>query len=315
MDMHVSDPLAPLSLSRLDDDATGFAEALCGSFRKTGFAVIKDHGVDPQVIERAYGVARRYFALPTKAKLRHHAPGGGGARGYTPFGTEAAKGEALVDLKEFWHRGRDLPEDHRYAGRMTPNVPVPEVEDFDAATEALFTALDGAGRRVLRGVAIWLGLAPDWFESRVAEGNSVLRLLHYPPVPDGAEGVRAAAHEDINVITLLLGAEEAGLQLLTREGRWLDVSPPEGALVINVGDMLQRLTNHVLPSTTHRVINPADARRDVPRYSMPYFLHFQPDVDLGPLPSCITPDNPSRYADALTADGYLQQRLREIGLT
>jgi len=314
MDIQTPDPLTPISLSRFDADPQAFAEALCGSFQTTGFAVIRDHGVDPTVIENAYAAARAYFDLPDAVKMRHHAPQGGGARGYTPYGKEAAKGEALVDLKEFWHRGRELPARHRYAASMPANVPVPEIDGFDEATAALFDGLDAAGRRVLRAIALWLGLEQDWFESRVAEGNSVLRLLHYPPVPDGAEGVRAAAHEDINVITLLLGAEEAGLQLLTREGEWIDVKPPQGALVINVGDMLQRLTNHVLPSTTHRVINPVEARRDKPRYSMPYFLHFQPDVDLTPLPGCVSADNPNRYPEPLTADGYLQERLREIRL-
>jgi len=148
----------------------------------------------------------------------------------------------------------------------------------------------------------------------VRDGNSVLRLLHYPPTPPRAEGLRAEAHEDINVITLLLGAEEAGLQLLTREGQWLDVNPPEGALVVNIGDMLQRLTNHVLRSTTHRVVNPPPERAHLPRYSIPFFLHFAPDYLIETLPSCVSPENPSRYGEPITAQDYLLERLREIRL-
>ena len=159
-----------------------------------------------------------------------------------------------------------------------------------------------------------MNLPADFFRDAVRDGNSVLRLLHYPPTPPQPDGVRAEAHEDINVITLLLGAEEAGLQLLTREGQWLDVNPPEGALVVNVGDMLQRLSNHVLPSTTHRVVNPAPERAHLPRYSMPYFLHFAPDYLIETAPHCISPDNPNRYAEPITAHDFLYQRLREIRL-
>jgi isopenicillin N synthase-like dioxygenase len=148
----------------------------------------------------------------------------------------------------------------------------------------------------------------------VRDGNSVLRLLHYPPTPPNPAGVRAEAHEDINVITLLLGAEEAGLQLLTREGKWLDVNPPEGALVVNIGDMLQRLTNHVLPSTSHRVVNPAPDRAHLPRYSIPFFLHFAPDYLIETLPSCVSADNPNRYPEPITAQEFLYERLREIRL-
>jgi isopenicillin N synthase-like dioxygenase len=166
----------------------------------------------------------------------------------------------------------------------------------------------------LSAIAVYLGLDKDWFVDPVRDGNSVLRLLHYPPVSPEAPGVRAGAHEDINLITLLLGAEEAGLQLLDRDDNWLAIDPPKGALVVNVGDMLQRLTNHVLPSTTHRVVNPPPERRGTARYSMPFFLHLASDFEIRTLPGRVSTKNPDRYPEPITADGYLRERLREIGL-
>ena len=255
-----------------------------------------------------------FFALPETAKRAYYDPHGGGQRGYTPFATENAKGVAQKDLKEFWHRGRDLPPGHRFSKLMPPNVCVAETPGFDASTKALYEALDEMGATLLRAVAVDLGLSPDWFEPTVNEGNSVLRLLHYPPIDGEPDGVRAGAHEDINVITLLLGAEEAGLQVKTKTGAWLPVQPPEGSLVINIGDMLQRLTNHVLPSTTHRVVNPSAERMKFSRYSTPFFLHFNPDFEIRTLPSCVSADNPDRYNAPITAHAYLRERLIEIGL-
>jgi isopenicillin N synthase-like dioxygenase len=197
---------------------------------------------------------------------------------------------------------------------MPDNLWPIETPDFEPAIGGLFTAMDALGGRILRAIARFLDLDPDYFADKVDAGNSILRLLHYPPIPGPADGVRAGAHEDINVITLLLGAEEAGLQLLDRDGSWLDVKPPEGALVVNIGDMLQRLTNHRLPSTTHRVVNPAPERAHLPRYSMPFFLHFNPDVLIESLPSCVSPERPNRYHEPITADEFLKERLREIKL-
>ena len=244
-----------------------------------------------------------------------HQPGTGGARGLTPFGVEAAKGAATVDLKEFWHVGRELPADHPYRKYMRDNLWPTEVEGFQSHLYGMFEDLDALGRKILRAIARYLELGDDYFEDKVEMGNSVLRMLHYPPVPADAPGVRAGAHEDINVITLLLGAEEAGLQLKEKDGSWLDIAPPPGALVVNIGDMLQRLTNHVLPSTTHRVVNPAPERRGFARYSTPFFLHFNPDFPIETLPSAVTPDNPDRYAGkTILAEDYLTERLREIRL-
>ncbi len=197
---------------------------------------------------------------------------------------------------------------------MAPNVWPARPDGFRETFTQLFAAFDRAGDIILSAIARHLGLTPDWFDAAVKDGNSILRLLHYPPIPADAEGVRAGAHEDINLITLLLGAEEAGLELLDRDGRWLPVKPPEGAMVVNVGDMLQRLTNHVLPSTTHRVVNPAPERRGHSRYSMPFFLHPAPDFLIKTLPGCVSATNPDRYPEPITAHDYLHERLVEIGL-
>lgn len=310
----LQDLIKPVSFAQAAHDPQGFADALCGSFREYGFAVVSDHTIDQGVIDAAITDTKAFFALPDDTKRRYHQRGGGGQRGYTPFGVEAAKGAAAVDLKEFWHRGRDLPEGHRYGDVMPANVPVGDIATFDETTRDLFDALDTMGRILLKAIARHLELEENWFESRVAEGNSILRLLHYPPIQGEPHGVRAGAHEDINVITLLLGAEEAGLQVKTRSGEWLAINPPPGALVVNVGDMLQRLTNHVLPSTTHRVVNPSAERLGFARYSTPFFLHFAPDVEIRTLARCVSAENPDRYLQPITAHDYLMERLREIRL-
>lgn len=313
----ITDPSASIASVSLASDAAEpdlLADALGKSFERYGFAIIADHGISPELIQRAEDAARAFFALPEKDKRRYHLVGGGGARGYTPFGIETAKGATQHDLKEFWHVGRELPEGHRFAGVMAPNVWPQEVSNFRETFLELFAAFDSVGVRLLSAIARYLGLAPDYFDETVADGNSVLRLLHYPPVAPDAPGVRAGAHEDINTITLLLGAEEAGLQLLDREGNWLAVVPKEGELVVNVGDMLQRLTNNVLRSTTHRVVNPVPERRGHSRYSMPFFLHFRPDFLIATLPECISTENPNHYPVPITAHDYLLERLREIKL-
>ncbi|MBI0473923.1 isopenicillin N synthase family oxygenase [Sphingomonas sp. MA1305] len=304
-----------LSLAELERDPQAFAAAFGGSFERFGFAIVADHGVPQDLIDRAWAETEALFALPEDEKRRYFVEGGGGARGYTPFKTEIAKDAKHVDLKEFWHVGRELPEGHRFAGQMAPNVWPTRPEGFKDTFVELFAAFDRAGDRLLSAIALHLGLDKNWFDRAVTDGNSVLRLLHYPPIPVNAEGVRAGAHEDINLITLLLGAEEAGLELLDRHsGRWLAIKPPSGAMVVNVGDMLQRLTNHVLPSTTHRVVNPAPERRGHSRYSMPFFLHPAPDFLIETLPQTITAENPNRYPTPITAHDYLHERLVEIGL-
>lgn len=307
--------LATLPVLSLAEEPGRFAAEIGASFRSFGFAMVRDHGIDPALIARAWDLTEAFFALPEAEKRGYFIEGGGGARGYTPFRTEIAKGASERDLKEFWHVGRDLPPGHPLSASMPPNVWPDRPAGFRDALSRLYAEFDRVGAVILSRIAIHLGLAADWFDPAIADGNSVLRLLHYPPVAPAAGGaIRAGAHEDINLITLLLGAEEAGLELLAKDGRWIGVSPPEGALVVNIGDMLQRLTNHVLPSTTHRVRNPEGARSGFSRYSMPFFLHLRSDFPIVTLPQCIGPDNPDRYPFAITADEYLQERLREIGL-
>lgn len=308
------DSIPTLSLTRSATDPIGFATKLGASFERFGFAIISDHGIDPALIAKSWALTADFFALPTATKLAYDAKSNGGQRGYTALGTEIAKDADKHDLKEFWHVGRDLPPGHRFHDHMPSNVWPADVPEFKDALSALYAAFDEAGGRLLSAIAIHLGLAADWFAPTVDNGNSILRLLHYPPIPQDADGIRAGAHEDINTITLLLGAEEAGLQLLGKDGEWLAIDPPQGALVVNIGDMLQRLTNHRLPSTTHRVINPPPERRHVPRYSMPFFLHFASDFMIETLPSCIDDTHPNRYPQAITADAYLKERLIEIGL-
>jgi len=307
--------IVPVSMTRYDNDFQGFSDELGASFARYGFAVIADHGLDQAVIDAAIADAKTFFALDEDTKRQYHQAGTGGARGLTPFGIETAKGASVRDLKEFWHTGRELPEGHEYKKYMRDNVWPSEVPTFQHNVYGMFSALDELGRRILKAIARYLKLDDDYFEDKVQLGNSILRLLHYPPLPADAEGVRAGAHEDINVITLLLGAEEAGLQLKDSDGEWLDIAPPAGALVVNIGDMLQRLVNHVLPSTTHRVVNPAAERRGFARYSTPFFLHFNPDFPIETLPSTISEENPDRYAGkTILAEDFLTERLREIKL-
>ena len=301
--------ITPIPLSLVETDLQQAADRFGDSFRRTGFAVVEGHGISAEVIAEAWEAARRFFALPDAVKRRYHVPGGAGQRGYTPFGVETAKGASLSDLKEFWHVGRDLPPGHPFGEIMAPNIwPDDVLPEFRPALQALFRALGDTGLRVLKAIAVHLGQPAGFFESPVADGNSILRLLHYPPVSPDADAVRAGAHEDINVITLLLGAQEAGLQLLSRQGEWLEVPAPEGSVVINVGDMLQRQTGGQLPSTTHRVVNPAPERRHLSRYSMPYFLHYRPDW-------LIEPFVPNPQMPPITAHDFLLQRLAEIKLT
>jgi isopenicillin N synthase-like dioxygenase len=304
-----------LPVLSLADEPARFAQDIGESFKTFGFALVRDHGIDQDLIAQAWDLTAQFFALSEAEKRSYYVAGIGGARGYTPFGTEIAKGAKAHDLKEFWHVGRDLPDGSPLADSMPPNLWPRQPAHFRETFEALYAQLDQCGATILARIALYLGLPEHWFDPTVDLGNSVLRLLHYPPLESSqGEAIRAGAHEDINLITLLLGAEEAGLELLTKQGEWLSASPPEGALVINVGDMLQRLTNHVLPSTTHRVRNPASERASFSRYSMPFFLHLRSDFPFVTLPQCITPGNPDRYPVSITADDYLQQRLREIGL-
>jgi len=308
------DHVASVSLADADRDPDAFAQKLGHSFAEYGFAIIADHGIPDELIHRAEDKAKQFFALPDETKRSYHIEGGGGARGYTPFGIETAKGATAFDLKEFWHVGRELAHGHPFRDHMPDNVWPAEVASFRETFEELFATFDRTGLKILKAIARFLKIDEDYFIDTVRDGNSVMRLLHYPPIQgEPGSNVRAGAHEDINTITLLLGAEEAGLELLTKDGRWIPVSPKPGELVVNIGDMLQRLTNGQLRSTTHRVVNPPPERRGFSRYSMPYFLHFRSDFLIEPLPGTVPAGEQPKWPP-ITANDYLQERLREIKL-
>jgi len=310
----ISEQTSPIAAVSLTEPMDQLAARLGRSFEEFGFAVVADHGIDEDLIAKAEELSRAFFALPEAVKRAYFVEGGGGARGYTPFRTEVAKGYDKKDLKEFWHIGRTLPAGDPLEAYMQPNVWPHEIEGFRETFEALYGAFEKAGGRILTAIAIHLGLAPDWFDATVENGNSVMRLLHYPPIENADGAVRAAPHGDINTITLLLGAEEAGLELLSRQGEWLPVQPPKGALAVNIGDMLSRLTNDRLRSTIHQVRNPVGEAAQRSRYSMPFFLHFRPDFLIETLASCIDEAHPDLYPDSLTAHDFLAIRLKEIGL-
>ena len=313
-DVITSDSVASVSLRDADRDPTSFAQELGQSFVDYGFAIVRDHGIPQELIDRAEAKAKQFFALPEEVKRGYLIPEGGGARGYTAFGIETAKGGTASDLKEFWHVGRELAAGHPFRELMTDNVWPEGIAGFKETFLELYEAFDEAGVKVLRAIARFLEVDEEYFTDTVRDGNSVLRMLHYPPVdkPTGNH-IRAGAHEDINTITLLLGAEEAGLELKTKDGRWIPVSPKPGELVINIGDMLQRLTNGRLRSTSHRVVNPAPDRASKARYSMPFFLHFRPDFVIEALPGTVPPGEEPKWPP-ISSHEYLQERLREIKL-
>lgn len=308
------DNIPTFDLSENKDINEQLVQAIGSAYQTFGFVGFTGHGIDAQLIADANKVFKRLFELPQTVKQQYHQPGKGGARGYTAFGVEQAKDHNVPDLKEFWHIGREVDGDNHYPEILLPNVWPQELPELRDQGYALFDALDQLGRKILNIIARFLELPEDWFENRVNQGNGILRAIHYPPITEAEAGqVRAAAHEDINVITLLVGSEQAGLQILTRDNRWIPVTTIPGTIVVNIGDMLQRLTNHVLPSTTHRVVNPPAEYAGTPRYSMPYFLHFNPDVEIKTLPQCVSDNNSNRY-QPITADAFLKQRLQEIKL-
>jgi len=304
-----------LDIRRFDTDKDAFVAELGAAYREWGFCGISGHGLSADTLAKSYDVFKQFFALPTEVKMKYHLKGTGGARGYTPFGIETAKDSKYPDLKEFFHIGRDLPDNSKYADVMAPNVWPEEVANFHEYGYGLYQALDDLGTRVLQALALHIHLPQNFFADKTNNGNSILRPIHYPPItaPD-IPNVRAGAHEDINFITLLVGASAAGLEVLSHKGDWVPFTAEADTIVVNIGDMLQRLTNHVYPSTTHRVVNPPGEAARNPRYSVPFFLHPNPDYLIETLPSCISAENPNRYPTPITAHEYLMERLREIKL-
>jgi isopenicillin N synthase-like dioxygenase len=303
-----------LDFRRFRADVSGFAADLGAAWEEFGFVGVRSHGIPDEVIAGAYAAVKELFALPRAVKERYVVPGAGGQRGYTPFGVEHAKDSDTADLKEFWHVGRELPASSPWAGALDPNVWPREVAGFRERTMALYRALDGLGNALLRAAAIHLGLPGGWFEDKVDHGNSVLRPIHYPPIVGEPAGVRSGRHEDINLITLLVGSGEPGLEILSRSGEWIPVDTIPGTIVVNVGDILQRLTNKVLRSTTHRVVNPPRPYSEMPRYSLPFFLHPNAEMMVATLPQCVSPERPDLFPTPISADAFLTQRLVEIGL-
>ncbi len=302
-----------ISIKNFPDDPA-FVSALGGAYESCGFCGISEHGISDEVIEDAYTVLREFFALPAEVKDRYQTQTAG-ARGYTGFGIETAKDSSHPDLKEFWQVGREVVSGTAGHDALLPNVWPSEVPEFQAKLYRLYEALEGLGNRVLDALALYLNLAPGYFRDKVSHGNSILRPLHYPPIAQqDTPSLRSAAHEDINLITLLVGSEEPGLEVLSRDGQWVPINMQPGTIVVNIGDMMQRLTNHVLPSTTHRVVNSPEAYSGGSRYSIPFFLHPNPEFEIATLPGCISEDNPNRYPEPILADEYLKQRLVEIGL-
>lgn len=292
-----------------------FVNELGKAYEEIGFVAVKNHGISDELINSFYDRIQQFFALPEDVKKKYEIEGGGGQRGYTSFGKEHAKGMTAGDLKEFWHFGQFV-EDNDPIGKEYPeNVNVTEIPDFLPIGKEAYQTFENTGRHMLRAISLYLGLDENYFDQHIHNGNSISRPIHYPPIlgeiKEGA--VRAGAHEDINLITLLVGASADGLEVLNKQNEWKAVTSIEDHIVVNVGDMLQRLTNNKLRSTTHRVVNPPKEKLGTSRYSVPFFLHPRSEMKLNCLPSCIDENNPKAYDD-ISAGDYLMERLREIGL-
>jgi len=289
-----------------------FVQALGDSFSSIGFAAVTGHDLDDDLQTRLFNEVQAFFALPEDTKRRYEIPGIKGQRGYSAYGAEKARSEKVADMKEFWQHGQTHAVDDPLGQQDHANVEVAERPDFTPVLRNSYAALESTGRDLLRAIALYLDLPEHFFDARIQGGLSILRGIHYPPITQEPQSaVRAAAHEDINLITLLMGASAEGLEVRTNEGRWLPIMAPPGYVTLNVGDMLQRLTNKRLVSTTHRVVNPPRERWGQSRYSVPFFLHPRPEMDLSCLPSCVDATHPKQFADT-TAHDYLQERLREI---
>ena len=294
-----------------------FVQTLGGAFHNIGFVAVKNHGLSEELTISLYRSIAQFFALPEATKLTYEIAGLGGQRGYTCKGKEHAKGRTVGDLKEFYHIGQEISDAERANLGYPPNIFPNEVPEFATAIVEAYRILEATGLQILRAIALYLNLDEFYFDDKVRRGNSILRAIHYYPlenpqdIPEGA--VRAAAHGDINLITLLMGASAAGLQILRRDGKWIPVTALEEQIVVNVGDMLERLTNKKLKSTIHRVVNPPQELLNTPRYSIPFFMHPVSEMDLTCLASCIDDNYPKQFED-ITAGEFLTQRLHEIGL-
>lgn len=301
----------------LSSDASkkqAFVKALGHAYENIGFVAIKGHFLNDELTKMLYEQVKAFFNLNETTKLKYEIEGLFGQRGYTSFGKEHAKGSSAGDLKEFWHFGQYVDDNDPIKSEYPDNVNVDELPDFNQAGKQIYQALEKTGRYMLKAIALHLGLNEDYFDNKIHNGNSILRPIHYPPITsEPKNAVRAGQHEDINLITLLMGASADGLQVLSKQKEWVSVTALPNQLVVNVGDMLQRLTNGKLKSTTHRVVNPPKEMWGTSRFSIPFFLHPRSEMSLNCLETCIDSKNPKQYNDC-TAGEYLDERLREIGL-
>ena len=292
-----------------------FVQEIGKAYEDIGFVALKGHFLSPSLVEELYSSVRAFFALPSETKASYENVEIGGQRGFTSFGKEHAKGKSEGDLKEFWHFGQYLAsEEDKKAFAYPENVNVKELPSFNIAGKEAFQQLEKTGIYVLRALAIYLGLDENYFDQKVLKGNSILRAIHYPPISEEPKGaVRAGAHGDINLITLLMGAQGRGLQVMNHDGEWIDAIAEPDELIINVGDMLSRHTNNKLKSTIHQVVNPPKESWGSPRFSIPFFMHPISEMDLSCLENCVDEQHPKLYED-ISAGTFLDQRLREIGL-
>ncbi|MCA0238166.1 MAG: isopenicillin N synthase family oxygenase [Bacteroidetes bacterium] len=296
------------------DEKAQFVQDLGRAFHEVGFVAVVNHGIPKSLVDGFYSASKAFFALPEEVKRQYEIAGMAGQRGYTSFGKEHAKQSKVADLKEFFQIGQEVPADHPLKDQYPDNVSVKESPGVSQQGSELYRAFEKAGGQLLQAIAEYLNLPKDYFQQYITHGNSILRSIHYPPITqEPASAIRAEQHEDINLITLLVGASAGGLQLLNSNNEWVAIMPEADEIVINVGDMLQRLTNNYLKSTTHRVVNPPREEWHLPRLSIPFFLHPVSDMRLDALESCVTENNPQHYAP-ISAGEYLDERLREIGL-
>ena len=291
-----------------------FVHTLGKSFEDVGFVAIKNSGIPAALIDQLYRYVQQFFSLPAAKKKHFELTQLANQRGYTSFGKEHAKGSDAPDLKEFFQFGQTVPPGHALKGEYPDNVPVDEIPGFNETLLSAYRAFEHSGKLILQAIALYLKLPQMYFDPFVDDGCSILRAIHYPPITtEPQSAIRAEQHEDINLITLLVGATADGLQILTKDGRWVDVTALADQIVVNVGDMLQRCTNNRLRSTTHRVVNPPRELWHTSRFSIPFFLHPQSSMSLAALPHCVDSRHPQAYEN-ITAGEYLEERLKEIGL-
>lgn len=291
-----------------------FVQQLGKAYEDVGFVAVKNHGIPDELIDDLYKNVQQFFSLPAPKKKEYEIPELAGQRGYTSFGKEHAKGSDAPDLKEFFQFGQMVDDNHPLKSEYPDNVQVKEVPNFNPTLEKAYRAFEQSGQNLLSAIALYLGLDENYFDEYVEEGNSIIRAIHYPPITiEPKSAIRAEQHEDINLITLLVGASAGGLEILTRQNDWVPVTSLPQQIVVNVGDMLQRFTNNKLKSTTHRVVNPPRELWHTSRFSIPFFLHPKSSMSLAALESCVDEEHPKAYPD-VTAGEYLDERLREIGL-